>query len=155
MNNNFLAHVGQSIDVMVLIALFSLNVIKQRAKYASFIVLDLVILFCICYGFSITLLEQPVYASLLVGITIMCLVIYYYYEIFRFEHIEDLALNPVFWIKSAFLLYFAGTFAYYALFSNLAYGVMGENVRLVNWILIMVCNLVFTLAIWLGRVQKA
>ena len=154
MNNTFILHVGQAIDFMILVGLFSQNVIKSNAQKTSFIILDAVILFCLCYGFKITLLNQPVYASLLVGITIMCLIIYYYFEIFRYEHVEDLAANPVFWIKSAYLLYFSGTFAYNAFYSTLMYGSMRENVSLVNWILIMVCNLVFTLAIWLGRAQR-
>jgi len=154
LKNSFLLHIGQAIDLMILIGIFSQNVIKPTAKLAAFFVLDAVILFCLIYGFKISLQNQPVYASLLVGITIICLVIYYYYEIFRYEHIDDLAGNPVFWIKSTYLLYFAGTFAYNAFYTSLMFGSMRENVSLVNWILIMICNLVFTLAIWLGRVQK-
>jgi|SRR6218665_53548 len=153
-NNMFLSHIGQSFDFIILIGIFSSSVIKPKAKMASFFILDTVIAFCIYYGFSISLQRDPVYASLLIGITVICLVIYFFFEIFRYEHIEDLSVNPVFWIKSTYLLYFSGTFAYHGLSESLASGVMGENVWIVNWILIIVCNLVFTLAIWLGRVRK-
>ncbi len=154
LNNTFLIHVGQAIDFMILVGIFSQNVIKSNAKNASFVILDAVILFCLIYGFRVSLLYTPVYASLLVGIIILCLIIYYYYEIFRYEHIEDLSINPVFWIKSAYFLYFSGTFAYNAFYSSLMYATVRDNVSLVKWVLIMVCNLVFTLAIWLGRAQR-
>jgi len=154
-NFAFIKHVGQCLDIIILVGIFFSNVIKKEAKFFSFLLLDALLLFCIYYSFSITFGREPVLSSLVIGIIVICLVLYYFYEVFRFEHIEDLALNPVFWIKSMYLLYFSGTFAYNAMIDYFSDSSFIGHVVSVNWMLLILCNLVFTLAIWLGRVQKA
>lgn len=153
-NYLFVKHVGQCLDIVILIGIFFSNIIKKQAKLLSFVLLDVLLLFCITYSFQITFLNEPVLSSLTIGIVVICLVLYYFFEVFWFEHIEDLSTNPVFWIKSMYLLYFSGTFAYNAMIDHFSNSSFIGNVVLVNWILLILCNLVFTLAIWLGRAQK-
>lgn len=153
-NYVFIKHVGQCLDIVILIGIFFTNIINKRVKFFSFVLMDVFLLFCIIYSFQVTFLQEPVISSLAIGIIVICLVLYYFFEVFWFEHIEDLSTNPVFWIKSMYLLYFSGTFAYNAMIDHFDNSSFIYNVVSVNWILLILCNLVFTLAIWLGRAQR-
>lgn len=155
MNNAVLSHFGQCADIVIFMALFHQNVFRLNAKKTAFVLLDIFALFCIVMTYDDGLDRFPVLSGSIIRIGIICLVLYYYFEVFKYEYIDDLSAAPGFWIKSMYLLYFCGTFAHHLLINNENAGQnVLENVNAVNWILIIVFNLVFTLAIWLGRVRK-
>lgn len=153
-NNFFIIHVGQCIDLMVFLALFHQNTVRKDARHITFILFDLLLLFCIISSADIGLYDLPIYSGSIIRVSIICFVIYSYFEVFRYEHIEDLSTHPVFWINSMYLLYFSGTFAYHALGNQIRSGNLAWDTALVNWILIVIFNLVFTLALWLGRIRR-
>lgn len=155
MNNAVITHFGQCADIVIFMALFHQNVFRLRAKNMAFVLLDVFAILCIVMTYVDGLNQFPVLSGSIIRIGIICLVLYYYYEVFKYEYVDNLALTPGFWIQSMYLLYFCGTFAHNLLIDNRNAGQnVLENVNVVNWILIIVFNLVFTLAIWLGRVRK-
>ena len=153
-HTTFLEHLSLSIDVILFVSFFQSNVITPHMKRISFVLMDMLVLVCISEALIGGIHNYPVFAKSFVHIVVICMVLYYYYEVFRFEHIENLPGDSGFWINSVYLLFFSGTFAYNVFLEEQMNGNFSFKIDLVNWILLIVFNLVFTLAIWLGRTRK-
>lgn len=153
-NNLFIWHLSICFDVSIFLAIFHHIVVRNSAKIAAFVIFDVILIACIALSVSGGLGGFPIYSGAITRIAIICMVIYFYFEVFRYEHIEDLSTHPVFWINSMYLLYFSGTFAYHSLTDQINSGNLTWKTTLVNWILIVIFNLVFTLALWLGRIRR-
>jgi hypothetical protein len=82
---------------------------------------------------------------------IILLILYFFFEIFYFETIEDLTRFPAFWIASVWLVYYAGTLFLNLLFNDVINGYLSFKVDLTNIILLIITNIVCTLSLWMAR----
>lgn len=153
-HTTFLEHFVLCLDAILFILFFYENIMLAYAKKAAFVLLDILVSVCVLGAIIGGIHNYPIFANSVVHIGIICMVLYYYYEVFRFEHIDNLPGDSGFWINSVYLLFFSGTFAYNVFLEEQVSGNFNFKIELVNWILLIIFNLVFTLAIWLGRTRK-
>lgn len=82
---------------------------------------------------------------------IILLILYFFFEIFYFEAIDDLISFPAFWIASVWLVYYAGTLFLNLLFNEILSGHLSFKVDLTNIVLLIITNIICTLSLWMAR----
>lgn len=152
--NRYLFHLSNCSDVLLFLGLMQHAFFRMKAKKSTLLLVDFFAMICLIFGLIEGLDKDPVISSTIIHLGIILLVLYYYFEIFRYEYLENLSYNPTFWLNSMYLLFFSGTFAYQILLGETVSGRLSINSAIVNLILIIVFNLVFTLVLWLGRKRK-
>lgn len=150
-NNMVLFHLYNCIDVTLILMFIRKIVVQNAAKVFILYVIVLYILF--------SFIQMPIVGfenlnSLQSGvgsILIITAIFYSFLEIFLYEHIEDLAKYPPFWINSVLLIFYAGTFLLYMSDSFFINGTNSIVFSKINTILLIVLNCVISLCLWMAR----
>lgn len=87
-------------------------------------------------------------------IIILVFSLYFFFEIFQYEQIDDLSSYAPFWIVSVFMLYYGGTFFLNLIFGEVVNGNITKDIDLLNLILLILTNIVLTLCLWMGRTPR-
>jgi len=111
-------------------------------------------LYCI-YAFSIISLQKSYFdftPAIVESLFFIVVIIYYFYEIMRFNYATPLFQLPSFWISVAFVIFFSGTF-FLLLYSKTMFNEPGFDVQyiVISCTLTIVKNILLSVAIFVNK----
>lgn len=150
-NNLFVFSIYSIIEASLIYYFIQQFLLHKKVKLVFIILLGVFFMFSSWSAFTFGFERFNSIQLALGAIYILLLIIYFFFEIFYFEAIDDLVRFPAFWIASVWLVYYAGTLFLNLLFNEVINGNLSFKVDLTNIILLMISNIVCTLSLWMAR----
>lgn len=113
-------------------------------------------LFIFAFVLSISVIDLLFFESLnklnsiprvIEGLTMIAISIFFFYKIFNAKESIDLLKSPYFWLYTAWLIYFSGTFFLFVYSYKTG---MTITYPVIHSVLYIILNLVYTYVLWLG-----
>lgn len=150
-NNLFIFSIYSIIDASLIYYFIQQFLLHKKVKLVFMALLALFFMFSSWSAFTFGFERFNSVQLALGALFIILLVLYFFFEIFYYETIEDLTTFPAFWIASVWLVYYAGTLFLNLLFNEVINGNLSFKVDLTNIILLIISNIVCTLSLWMAR----
>jgi hypothetical protein len=154
-NNMIVSHIYSMLDVSLILLFvrsFCQN-LKTRRIINGVVVVYL--LFSFIQLYVVGYLSFNYVQAILGTILILLSILYFYFEVFFYEYVKDLAVFAPFWILSMMFLYYSGTFCWNLIFPEVLNGNLFIEVNYVNDILLIVTNLVITFCLWMAGTRTS
>jgi len=145
---------GYSIlEALILLLFFQGLIQSSRFQRMVPLLFDCIGLFTVVYSISVGLNKFPSVQIVVNTVMVIVLVLFYFYEVFYYEHMENLSTDSRFWIVSMLLISYVGNFALDLMTEQTITGDLSISVYYVNVILTIMTSFVFTFTLWMGRIR--
>lgn len=150
-NNLFVFSFYALLDTSIIFYFIQQFLRQKKAKLFFLIVISVYLIFstwsALAFGFDrFNTFQLAIGALYIIG-----LILYFFFEIFYYETVDDLTKFPPFWIASVWLVYYSGTLFLNLLFNEVINGNLSVKIDLTNILLLIFTNIVCTLSLWMAR----